>query len=124
MCSLRPPSQRDARSDVRSLPLTAEGWKMRHHGPDIKDGPPIGVNIQKRLAGVIKTHQLLLALCYCNKLTLGKKTACRGTTCVKAFAQGDTPEVSEKRACQHELLLADVKMRLMVLLKLHRGEIP
>ena len=54
--SPRPPYQGDAQSDVRSLPVTAEGWKMRHHSPDIKDGPSVGVNIQKRLAGVIKTH--------------------------------------------------------------------
>jgi len=47
--SLRPLSQRDAQSDVRSLPLTAEGWKMHHQRTDIKERPSIGVNIHKRL---------------------------------------------------------------------------
>lgn len=66
--------------------------------------------------------QLLLALCRCNKPTLGKNTVCKGTTCVRTLTLGDTPEVSEKRACQHEVLLADGKTRLMVSLKLDRKE--
>lgn len=47
--SLCPLSQRDAQSDVRSLPLTAEEWTMRHQRTDIKERPSIGVNIHKRL---------------------------------------------------------------------------
>lgn len=54
--SLHPPSPRDAQSDVRSLPLTAKGWKMRHDRPDIKEPPSTGVTIQKRLAEGMKTH--------------------------------------------------------------------
>lgn len=51
-----PLSPRDAQSDVRSLPRTARGWKMRQQRPDIKGRPSAGVNVQKKLAKVIKTH--------------------------------------------------------------------
>lgn len=54
--SLCAPMPRDAQSNVRSLPLTTYGWKMRHHRADIKECQSIGVKIQKKQAEVIKTH--------------------------------------------------------------------
>lgn len=82
---------------------------MRHNSPDIKDGPSIGVNIQKRLEleerGYKNTprphQQATLSVtggtsCH-NTPTLGKIMVCRGTIWyISTFIQGDTTEVSQK----------------------------
>lgn len=108
-----PPLLRDAQSDVRSLPWTARGWKMRQQRPDIKGRPSAGVNVQKKLAKVIKTHLWTQASAASHTVSYywhpvaainqhgGKNTVCEATACARAFTLGDTSEVSEKWACQH-----------------------
>lgn len=102
------PLLRDALSHVRSWPLPAKGWKMRHHRPDFKVRPPTGVYFQKRVSGGYKSTtmntgptseprcQLLLALHCRHKPSLGKKPECRGTTGVRTLAPGGPQRCREK----------------------------
>lgn len=117
------PLLRDALSHVRSWPLPAKGWKMRHHRPDFKVRPPTGVYFQKRVSGGYKSTamntgptseprcQLLLALHCRHKPSVGKKPECRGTTGVRTLASGGPQRCREKAVCQLGLYWLRGKMR-------------
>lgn len=108
------PLLRDVLSHERPWPLPVKGWKMRHHRPDFKERPPMGVYVQERVSGGYKSTtmntgptsepccQLLLALRCPHKPSLAVKAERRGTVGIRTHT-GRHPEASEKPACQLKL---------------------
>lgn len=103
------PLLRDILSHERPWPLPVKGWKMRHHRPDFKARPPMGVYVQERVSGGYKSttmntgpsreprSQLLLALRCRHKPSLALKAECRGTVGTRTLTPGSA------RRCQKNL---------------------
>lgn len=93
---------RDVLSHERSWPLPVKGWKMRHHRPDFKERPFMGVYVQERVSGGYKSTtmntgptsepccQLLLALRCRHKASLAMKVECRATVGMRTLTAGGT----------------------------------